>query len=462
MDKNEFIIMTKYLLLVCALLFQLVAEPKKIIVGISADYPPFEFKQGEKIVGFDADLAQEVGKQLGLCVEFKDMSFSMLFNALTHEEIDIIISFVGSNEERIKNYDFSLPYYYDTYAILHKKNTSIKKENLKRATIACQMGTAGMQSWLKSEAAEAQVVLMDTMPQMAEAVKAGHVDGALMDATQGREFVKNSKNLSYTIVGTVANGTCIAMKKNSPLKPMIDEIIKQLHQNGFLKELEKKWIEGDTKTNNHNIGKDFLFIAKGLPTTLTYSFLAIFFGGLLGVLFAIARHLRPKTAWCITSFVSVIRGTPLLLQLSFIYFSAPTLIGIKLNVLTAGVFTLAINSSAYVSEIIRAGLQSLPKGQFDATRALGISKWYAWKDIILPQVFRNVFPSLLNEVVTLTKETALISVLGEMDIMRRAQALAAETYNYFEPMCIAGIIYYTLVKIIEFAGQTIEKRWNHA
>ena len=93
---------------------------------------------------------------------------------------------------------------------------------------------------------------------------------------------------------------------------------------------------------------------------------------------------------------------------------------------------------------------------------MGISKWYSWKDIILPQVLRNVFPSLINEVVTLTKETALISVLGEMDILRRAQALAAETYDYFFPMCLAGLIYYVLIKTIEFVGKTIEKRWYHA
>jgi polar amino acid transport system permease protein len=85
-----------------------------------------------------------------------------------------------------------------------------------------------------------------------------------------------------------------------------------------------------------------------------------------------------------------------------------------------------------------------------------------WKDIILPQVLRNVFPSLINEIVTLTKETALVSVLGEMDIIRRAQTLAAETYNYFEPMCLAGVIYYLLIKTIEFIGKTLEKRWHHA
>jgi arginine/lysine/histidine transporter system substrate-binding protein len=455
--------MWKIFLWALLIVYQINAAPGKITVGLSADYPPFEFKQGEEIVGFDVDLAKAIGKELGLEVEIKDMSFAMLFGALNAGEIDAIISSVTINEEKSKNYDFSAPYYFDTFAILHTAEKPVSKETLSGKSIACQMGTSGMQTWLKSQTTDVKIVLMDTMPQMAEALKAKHIDGALMDATQAMEFVKNSKNLSYTIVGNVSNGTGVVMKKGSPLKIQINTAIEALKQKGVLKNLESKWVEGNHAKPAHTVFNDFLFIAKGLPTTLTYSFLAIFLGGMLGVLFAISRHLnRGAINWAIISLISVIRGTPVLLQLSFVYFSAPTLIGVKLSVLTAGVLTLGINSAAYIAEILRSGLQSLPKGQFDAAQALGISKWYTWKDIILPQVLRNVFPSLINEIVTLTKETALVSVLGEMDIMRRAQTLAAETYNYFEPMCLAGLIYYLLIKTIEFIGKTLEKRWHHA
>jgi polar amino acid transport system substrate-binding protein len=455
--------MWKIFLWAFLIVHQLNAAPGKITVGLSADYPPFEFKQGEEIVGFDVDLAKAIGKELGLEVEIKDMSFAMLFGALNAGEIDAIISSITINEENSKNYDFSAPYYFDTFAILHTAEKPVSKETLSGKSIACQMGTSGMQTWLKSQTSDAKIVLMDTMPQMAEALKAKHIDGALMDATQAKEFVKNSKNLSYTIVGNVSNGTGVVMKKGSPLKIQINTAIEVLKQKGILKNLESKWAEGNAEKQTHTVLNDFLFIAKGLPTTLTYSLLAIFLGGVLGVLFAISRHLnRGAINWAIISLISVIRGTPVLLQLSFVYFSAPTLIGVKLSVLTAGVLTLGINSAAYIAEILRSGLQSLPKGQFDAAQALGISKWHMWKDIILPQVLRNVFPSLINEIVTLTKETALVSVLGEMDIMRRAQTLAAETYNYFEPMCLAGVIYYLLIKTIEFIGKTLEKRWHHA
>ncbi len=452
------------LLLAFLAIYQLAAIPEKIIVGLSADYPPFEFKQGEATVGLDVDLAYAIGKQLGVDVEIRDMAFSVLFSALNQGEIDLIISSVGGTEERRRNFDFSIPYYFDTLAILHKSGAPISVENLSGKSIACQLGSK-MQTWLIKYAPHTKIIPMDVATQMVEALKAGHVDGVLIDGVQAQEFLKNAKNLGYTKVGDAEEGNAVALQKGSPWLVSINAAIGKLKENGTLQALEKKWINGHHPNVKHQVIDDFLFIAKGLPTTLTYSFLAIFLGGLLGVLLAIARQLNRGT-WVITAVIaaviSVIRGTPVLLQLSFVYFAAPTLIGLKLSVLVAGVLTLGINSAAYLAEILRAGLQSLPKGQFEVCQALGISKWHAWKDIILPQVLRNVFPSLINEIVTLTKETALISVLGEMDIMRRAQALAAETYNYFEPMCLAGLVYYLLIKTIEFMGKKLEQRWHHA
>ena len=95
------------ILLVCLFICQLMASPEKITVGLSADYPPFEFKQGEEIIGLDVDLAKEIGNQLGVEIEFKDMAFASLLSALNQGEIDMVISSVGPNEERRKNFDFS-------------------------------------------------------------------------------------------------------------------------------------------------------------------------------------------------------------------------------------------------------------------------------------------------------------------------------------------------------------------
>lgn len=452
--------MLKFFLWFALVCPQLVASPVKLIVGTSPDYPPFEFKQGEEVTGFDIDLINEVAKELGAEIQIKDMGFSALLNALKHDEIHLIISSVSSTEERKKTFDFSIPYYFDELVVLHKKDMPHTSDQLEGKTVACQMGSA-MHLWLIKNAPKSKILPMDLATQMAESLKIGHVDAVLIDGIQAKEFIKNAPELAYTVVGNSGEGCSVVLKKGSALLPKINNAITKLKNNGTIEQLEKKWIKEPAERLQHKLFDDFVFVARGLPTTLLYGFLSVFLGGILGIFFAVSRHLNFGT-WLIQSLVSVIRGTPLLLQLGFIYFSLPSLIGVKLSVLAAGVLTLGLNSSCFMAEILRSGLQSLPKGQFEACQALGISNFHKWKDIILPQVIRNVFPSLMNEIVTITKETALISVLGEMDILRRAQTLAAETYDYFLPMTLAGIVYYLLVKSIEFIGSIIEKRWYHA
>jgi polar amino acid transport system permease protein len=143
--------------------------------------------------------------------------------------------------------------------------------------------------------------------------------------------------------------------------------------------------------------------------------------------------------------------------LSFIYFIAPSILGFRLSFLWAGILAFGVNSSAYVAEILRSGIESLPKGQFEAAKTLEIPHFYMWRDIILPQVIVNIFPAMVNEVIALLKETALIAMIGGLDIMRRAQTVAAEQYEYLMPLCMAGVYYYGLILFIEFIGKKIEK-----
>jgi polar amino acid transport system permease protein len=207
---------------------------------------------------------------------------------------------------------------------------------------------------------------------------------------------------------------------------------------------------------------DVFYIGSGAALTMELLVGGILLGLALGVVFAILRRYR----WArpvICGLVSVIRGTPVLLQISIFYFILiPALFRCDLGIRATGIIALGINSAAYVSEILRGGIESLPKGQFEAAYALGIPPFYMWRDIILPQVIMNVLPSLVNETVSLLKETALIATIGGMDITRRAQAIAAARYEYFTPLCIAAVTYYALVRILEFIGKKIENRKLYA
>jgi polar amino acid transport system permease protein len=201
------------------------------------------------------------------------------------------------------------------------------------------------------------------------------------------------------------------------------------------------------------------FIIQGIGVTLAYSLTSVFFGLIIGIFLAILKVGSSRSARLFAnSYTSVFRGTPLLIQLSIIYFGLPSLIDIKLSVFAAGVISFSLNSGAYISEIIRAGINSIDKGQFEAARALGIPPGLIMKDIILPQATRVILPSLVNELINMIKESALISVVGGHDLMRRAQVVAAETYSFFIPMLIAAATYYILVMVISIMGKYLEKR----
>ena len=212
------------------------------------------------------------------------------------------------------------------------------------------------------------------------------------------------------------------------------------------------------------IVQSFLFIGSGVALTLQLLTGGFLLGLIMGLALSIVKYNcgRGICAFLIDRFVSVIRGTPLLLQLSLVYFSVPTMLGIKVSAISAGIIAFGINSSAYVSEILRSGIESLPKGQFEAAKTLGIPKYYMWKDIIMPQVIANVLPAMVNEVIALLKETALIATIGGMDIMRNSQIVAAAQYEYFMPLCIAGIYYYFMVVVVEYIGKKIEGNKSHA
>jgi polar amino acid transport system permease protein len=206
---------------------------------------------------------------------------------------------------------------------------------------------------------------------------------------------------------------------------------------------------------------NFLYIGSGIGVTLQLTFGGVLIGIVGGIFLSVLRYSsigRPL----VNAIISILRGTPLLLQLSFIYFIAPRIIGARVGLLPAGILAFGINSSAYIAEILRAGIESLPKGQFEAAQTLEIPRFYMWKDIILPQVVGNTFPAIVNEVIALLKETVVIAMIGGMDIMRRAQTVAAEQYEYFMPLCLAGIYYYGLVLLIGFIGKKIENRKSYA
>jgi His/Glu/Gln/Arg/opine family amino acid ABC transporter permease subunit len=205
------------------------------------------------------------------------------------------------------------------------------------------------------------------------------------------------------------------------------------------------------------------FILTGIGVTLKFTLVSLACGLPLGILLALFK-ISPKTflRWVAEAYTSVFRGTPLLVQLFIFYFATPQLTGYAISTFEAGVLTFSLNSAAYSSEIIRAGIQAIDQGQWDAAHVLGLSYSQTLRTIILPQAIRNILPALVNEIVDLLKESALISTLGEADLLRRSQIVASEKYLFFEPLLIAAVGYYMMVMVISLLAKILERKMRHA
>ncbi|KAA0549496.1 amino acid ABC transporter permease [Bacillus sp. BGMRC 2118] len=202
------------------------------------------------------------------------------------------------------------------------------------------------------------------------------------------------------------------------------------------------------------------YIIQGLWVTLGIVLVAALIGFILAIILALFKISRVKALqWFADAYTSVFRGTPLILQLTIIYFGIPQLLGgVDIPAYVAAVSAFALNSGAYMSEVIRAGIQAVDKGQREAAMALGVPYKKMMWDIVMPQAFKNILPALMNEFITLTKESALVSVIGTMDLMRRAQIIGGKTYAFFEPLLFVGLVYYLLVIILTLLGKMIERR----
>lgn len=199
---------------------------------------------------------------------------------------------------------------------------------------------------------------------------------------------------------------------------------------------------------------------EGVCVTIQASFLGVLFGSALGIFIGSFRVMPFKPLrYLMATYIYVLRGTPLMIQLFLIYFGLPAL-GINLDAAEAGILGIGINSSGYVGEIVRGGIEGVPKGQWEAAKMLGLSYWQTMKNIILPQAIRHMLPAIGNEFVTLIKESSLLSVLAISELTMVGQQVRSVTYASFETFIFVALVYLTLTSVTSGALQLLENRWK--
>jgi polar amino acid transport system permease protein len=202
------------------------------------------------------------------------------------------------------------------------------------------------------------------------------------------------------------------------------------------------------------------YLLKAAWVTVQVSALVLIFGTVCGIIIGVLRVFPIKIIRITAAaYINVIRGTPLLIQLFLIYFGLPSL-GIYLSAFVSGVLGMSVNSAGYVGEIVRGGIEAIPKGQWEAGKVLGLSYPKTMRHIVIPQAIRNMLPAFGNEFVTLIKESSLLSTLAITELTMAGQQVRSATYASFETFIVVGIMYFCMTSVATECLRCLERKWS--
>ena len=206
------------------------------------------------------------------------------------------------------------------------------------------------------------------------------------------------------------------------------------------------------------IAKSIPLLAEGIVVTLQVSAIAAVLGLLLGVICGLGALSRSRPVrWLVTAYVDFIRGTPLLIQIFLVFFALP-MVGIRFDEFWAGVIALSLNAAAFVAEVVRGGVGSIEKGQTEAAKAIGMRHSQILVFILLPQAYRQMVPPLTNELISLVKNSSLLSVISVYELTRAGQAIISVHFVPFEIYTLLALYYYALIKALSWLSIQLERR----
>ena len=206
-------------------------------------------------------------------------------------------------------------------------------------------------------------------------------------------------------------------------------------------------------------------LLRAMGQTCILALWGLFFGSLLGLIFGILGVMKNRVCQVIQQvFVTIIRGIPMMVLAMFVFFGVPyafkNIIGVNLTLsaLQAGTICLALNSGAYMAEIIRAGIQSVDKGQMEAARSLGLPYWRAMQRVVLPQAIRTMIPTIVNQFIITLKDTSILSAIGFPELVNSAKNVVANTFMSFQTWLIVGIMYLIIITLLSWVAKRLERR----
>lgn len=460
-----------------------------IVVGANIGNVPWEFQNTDgTFIGFEIDLVNEIGKRLNRPVNIINVPFNGLFAAVQSGRIDIAMSSIGITDKRLESVAFTQPFYDSDQSLTVVRGSGITSlDDLRGQIVATDTGSTG-DIWATANQEKygfAEIRRYEGLaPAMLDLV-IGRVKGYISDIPALQYYTKDKPNLEVVERIPTGGRYALMLGKNSSILNDVNDTISILKEEGFVNQLHLKWYgtlaEESTSTAKvvpmptasdgliFNFVETFLnmdvflqsypMLIDGLFTTIQLGILAIVAGLILGLILALLRLYAHKTVRIIVkAYIDVFRSIPLLVLLIIIFYALP-FVGISLSPFYAAAVALTVVSGAYTAEIFRAGIEAIPKGQFEASEALGLSYKDMMVDVILPQAIKVVIPPLTNNCINVIKDTALASVVAMPDLLKQATQAQAVAANP-TPLIAAAVIYLAFLLPLVLWVSSLEKKFK--
>lgn len=466
-----------WLIIICLLMLTSCGKQKEQLVLVTeAGFAPYEYYSNGEIVGVDIDIAKEIAKALNMELVIKDVAFDSIISEVKTGKSDLGAAGISYTEERAREVDFTVNYATSNQVIIINKYSNIAGENdLQYKKVAVQLGSVA-DDYLSNNFINIEIIREKKFLAAIQDLKDGKVDAVVMDELPATKLVTSDMLILDEPLLTDSYGMVIR-KGNTKLLDECNKVIIKLKESGKIDEFLLNHLGvNEVKDEYRSLGERFYdsviydgrykFILEGLRNTLLIALGAVLIGVLLGMVAAISNNIYINTGkfrilnLISKAYVTIIRGTPSTLQLMIIYYVIFKQTSI--NIVLVGIIAFGINSGAYVAEIIRAGINSIDKGQWEAGYALGLSYPQVIGKIILPQSIKNILPALGNEFITLVKETSIGAYIGIVELTKASDIIASRTYDYFFPLILIAIIYLIITLLLSKFINMMEVRLNNA
>lgn len=454
------------------------AEPasgKTYQIGTDITFPPFEYQDASgDFVGIDMDLMEAIAKDQNFKYEIKPLGFNAAVQALESNQVDGVIAGMSITDERKQKFDFSDSYFDSgvVMAVRSDQDAVSSYEDLRGKKVAVKTGTEGY-SFAESISNQYgfTIVPFDDSVQMYEDVKTGNSIACFDDYPVLAYGVKQDNGLKLVnedqkeLGGSY--GFAVSKGKNTELMEKFNTGLANLRASGEYDQILEKYIgenaEVAAKQGRLELIIDSLpSLLSGLGKTLLYTIISLFFACIVGLIFGFMKVGRNKWLRGIaTVFVDVFRGIPLIVLAFFIYFGIPQAFDFTMPLFLGAVLTLTLNAGAYVTEIIRGGIQSVDHGQMEAARSLGVPYRKAMIKIIIPQAIRIMIPSFINQFVITLKDTSILSVIGLVELTQSGKIVIARTFASFDIWLVVALMYLIVITILTKIANRMERKISH-